>query len=113
MEAKTTIHIVGTECPPEAEEKFDTWYSERHVPDVLKFKGVKRVTRYRKLSADGEYPKFLAVYEFNNRQDFEAYNTSPERTAAIEDWLKIQKELGSSIKWSVQYEVIKTWQENL
>ena len=110
MEAKPVMHVVGTECPPEMEEKFDTWYSERHVPDLLKFKGVKRVTRYRGLHPGGEYPKFLTIYEFNNRQDFEAYYTSPERATAAEDWIKIQKELGASLKWSVQFEVIETWQ---
>ena len=111
METKSVIHIVGTECPPEMEGRFDTWYSERHVPDLLKFQGLKKVTRYRNLHADGEYPKFLTIYEFNNRQDFEAYYVSPERTAAAEDWLKIQKELGASLKWMVQYEAIKTWQQ--
>ncbi len=110
MKAKSIIHVVGTECPPEMEEKFDRWYSERHVPDLLKFKKLKGVTRFKNLHPSGEYPKFLTIYEFDNQQDFEAYFKSPERAAAGEDWKKIQRELGASQKWAVQFEVIKSWQ---
>ena len=110
MEAKPVIQIVGTDCPLEAEEKFNTWYNERHIPDLLKFKKLKRVTRYKNLHPDGEYPKFLTIYEFENRQAFEEYDTSPEQTTAREDWLRISKETGAEVVWRVQYEVIKTWQ---
>ena len=110
MEAKSVIHLVGTTCPPEMEEKFDAWYSDRHVPDLLKFKGVKKVTRYKRLYPSEEHPKFLTIYEFESQQDFEAYFSSPERTAALEDWENIQKELSASATMRVQYEVIKTWQ---
>ena len=110
METKPVIHVVGTECPTEAEEKFDTWYSDRHVPDLLKFKKLKKVTRLKALKPDGEYPMFLTFYEFDDRQAFEEYFISPERSTAAEDFARIQKELDVSVKWSVQYETIKTWQ---
>jgi len=110
MEAKSVIHVVGTECPPGVEEKFDTWYSERQVPHLLEFKKLKRVTRYRNLHPNRQYPKFLTIYEFDNRQDFEEYHDSPERTSSRDSWLKIQEETGASDKWEVQYEVIKSWQ---
>ena len=110
METKPVIHVVGTECPPEAEEKFDAWYSDRHVPDLLKFKKLRKVTRFKALKPDREYPMFLTLYEFDSRQAFEEYFTSPERATAAEDFAKIQKELNASVKWSVQYETIKTWQ---
>ena len=111
MATKPVIHVVGTECPPEMEEKFDRWYSERHVPDLLKFKGLKKVTRYKILRPNEEYPKFLTVYEFESREQFEAYFVSPERSAAAEDWRNIQQKLKASQKWAVQFETIKTWQK--
>lgn len=111
MAAKAVIHVVGTVCPPEMEKKFDAWYSERHVPDLLKFKGLKKVTRYKILRPNEDYPKFLTIYEFESREQFEAYFTSPERAAAAKDWQKIQKELSASQKWAVQFEQIKTWQK--
>jgi len=110
MEAKSIIHVVGTKCPPETEAKFNTWYNETHVPHLLKFKKLKRVTRYKNLHPAGEYPEFLTIYEFDNRQGFEEYHDSPERTGSRESWLKIQEETGASLKWEVQFEAIKTWQ---
>ena len=111
MATKPVIHVVGTECPPEMEEEFDRWYSERHVPDLLKFQGLKKVTRYKILRPNEDYPMFLTIYEFESREQFEAYATSPERTAAAEDWRKIQEELKASQKWGVQFETIKTWEQ--
>ena len=109
MESKPVILIVGTQCPPEAEESFNTWYNEKHIPDVLQFKGVKKATRYKIASGDKEYPKFLAVYEFKSQQAFEEYETSPVRAAVGKDWLRISKEKGAEMMWRVRYEAIRTW----
>lgn len=111
--AKTAlIHMVGTRCPPDKEARFDTWYNERHVPDLMKFKKLRKVTRFRSLKPDpGSYPRFLTIYEFAGREDFEAYFNSPERAVAAEDWKKIQQELGASQDWAVQYEVIRSWEK--
>lgn len=111
MESKPMINIVGSQCPPEVEDRFDAWYSEKHVPDVLKFRGIKRVTRYRLMGADKGYPKFLAIYEFVSRQALEEYETSPVRAAAGEDWQRISRETGAEMMWRVQYEAIRTWQQ--
>ncbi len=122
MESGPVIMIVGTECPPESEEEFNNWYSEKHVPGVLKFKGAKKATRYKlapirltdhKLVpiTEGEYPKYLAIYEFENRQAAEAYNTSPEFAANVEDWVNNWAKRGAKLKWRVHYEPIKTWQK--
>ncbi len=109
MEAKLVIDVVGTDCPLETEEKFNKWYNDTHVPDLLKFEKIKRVTRFKILNQDTKYPKFLAIYEFDNRQAFEEYFASPVRGAGVQDWTKVSKELSASLKWLAQYEVIKTW----
>ena len=41
------LMVMGTQCPPEIEEEFSNWYSNKHVPDILKFKGVKKAARYK------------------------------------------------------------------
>ena len=110
METKPIIHIVGTRCRPEDEEKFNKWYDEIHIPLVLKFKGVKEVARYKIINESEKYPTYLAIYKFESQNAYEAYLTSPERAALLkesdETW---EKGAGFEIKWRVQYEILKTW----
>ena len=120
------IGIVANTCLPEMEEKFSKWYSERHIPDVMKFKGVKKATRYKMAGAaignpevgvltvtgakEG-YPKFLAIYEFENPQGFERFNASPEIALIRKDWHMVEEEIGAELFWGVQYESIKAWEQ--
>lgn len=115
------IMVMGTECPPETEEEWSKWYSEKHVPDVLKFKGIKKATRYkikrpgheiRRAAGESsdDYPKYLAIYEFESWQAVEAYNTSPEREVALEDWNRNWANKGARVRWRICYEPIQTWQ---
>ena len=110
METKPVINIVGTRCRPEDEEKFNKWYEEVHVPLLLRFKGLKAVTRYKITSEAEEYPKYLAIYKFDSQEAFQAYETSPELAAAREEMRETWKERGYEIKWRVQYESMKTWE---
>ena len=107
----SVIHVVATECPSETEDTFSKWYDEQHIPDLLKFKRLKKVTRYRNLHPDGENPKFLTIYEFDRREDLEDYLVSPERTSVHEDAMSTNRELNVSLKWRVQYEVLRSWQQ--
>ena len=114
---KPIINLVGIECPLETEDKFDTWYNEKHIPDLIKFKGMKSVTQYKfmgtaeeKIYGDGSaLPKFLTVYEFESQKDFEEYEASAVLAAAREDALQIFKDTGASVIIRAQYESIKTW----
>lgn len=115
----SVITIVGTQCPPETETRFDTWYSEKHVPDLLKFRGLEGATRY-KLADSGyfagvpvaikfkEYPKYLTFYYFKDVPTAEAYDISPER--ANTDWPSVKKEASVSLLWRAKYEPMRTWQ---
>jgi len=109
METSPVINIVATKCPPEVEEKFNNWYDEMHVPILFKNKGMKKVTRYRILKESEEYPTYLAIYEFESRQAFEAYETSPELDAGRAEMKETWKEGEFDIKWRVQYEALKVW----
>jgi len=105
----TVINVVATECQPEVEEKFNKWYDEIHIPLLFKFKGMRRVTRYKILKETEEYPSYLAIYEFESRQAFEEYVNSPELAAGRAEMNETWKGGGFEIKWRVQYETMKTW----
>jgi len=104
------VNIVGTECPQD-EAKLDKWYSEVHVPLLFKYKGIKKVTRYRLLaSSRGQGAKFLAIYEFDDKEAMDAMAGSPEFKAAIDEMNETWKGGMFEIKWAASYEPIKTWE---
>jgi len=109
MATTPIINIIATHCRPEVEEKFNRWYDEIHIPLLLKFKGIKEVTRYKIINETEEYPTYLTVYEFESQKAYEAFTTSPEYAAARKEMSETWKEGGFEIKWRVQYEPIKTW----
>ena len=109
MEDKSIIHVVASQCQPEVEEKFNKWYDDIHVPMLMKFKGIKEVTRYERVYETEEYPKYLAIYKFESQDSFEVYGTSPELAAAREEMKETWKEGGFEVKWRVQYKPMKTW----
>jgi hypothetical protein len=60
------ILVVLTNAEEGEDEAFNDWYTNRHVPDVLKLKGMKAAQRFRlaDTSAPQEAPyKYLAIYE--------------------------------------------------
>lgn len=105
-----TIFVVGTVCAPDQEERFNRWYDETHIPMLMKSQLLRAVTRYRLApSASGNYARYLAVYEFDSVQDFEAWLSSDEMKAARKEMSDTWGEEGFDIKWRVPYESIKTW----
>ena len=110
MENKPVINVVGTRCKPEQEEKFNNWYDEIHIPLLFKFQGMTEVKRWKLLTEGAEYPEYLAIYEFENWSACEAWQTSPEREAAMEEMDESWKEGKFEVNWRVHYEVLKTWQ---
>jgi len=109
MEMKPVIHLVATNCHPDDEVEFNKWYNETHIPLLLKFRGIKRVARYKLMKEAKEYPKYLAIYEFKSKKDFEEYTNSPELTAATQELKESWKEQEFEITWRVQYELMKIW----
>lgn len=109
MATTPIINIIATQCRPEVEEKFNRWYDEIHIPLLLKFKGIKEVTRYKIINETEEYPTYLTVYEFESQKTYEAFTTSLEYAAVREEMGETWKEGGFEIKWRVQYEPLKTW----
>lgn len=120
MKAKPVILITGTKCTPEGKDKFDKWYSDKHIPDLMNgFPGIKRATRYEIAGAGGQaqkpgvkdYPTYITIYEFDSMKDFEAYDVSPQVAPFQQEAKKVLAETGTQIMWRVQYEFMKTWKK--
>ncbi len=109
MNGDAIIYMVGVECKPQYEEEFNIWYDETHIPLLLKFKGLKRVSRYKLSNGKGGYPAYLAVYEFSSREIFEEYVNSPERAAAIEEMRSRWNAGEWEIQWQTHYELLRRW----
>ena len=78
----TFVNIVASKCRPQDEARFNKWYDEVHIPMLMKFKGLKSVTRYKLANDDKNAATYLAVFEFASKADLDAYNNSPELAAA-------------------------------
>jgi hypothetical protein len=116
------VNITGTRCPSKVLAKFDKWYSENHIPDMMAaFPRLKKATRYKlagtseieKFKISGakqkEYPMFITIYEFDSKKDFDDFDTDPALNAAREDWVRIAGETGAEVVFRAQYEYMKTF----
>jgi uncharacterized protein (DUF1330 family) len=77
---------------------------------LFKYQGMKKVTRYKILDEKQEKPRYIAVYEYNTKEDLNALTASPEFKAAIEEMQETWKGQMFDIKWAVSCEPIKTWE---
>jgi uncharacterized protein (TIGR02118 family) len=102
------INIVATQCTPENDAKFNKWYNEVHIPMLMKFKGMKKVTRYRIID---EKPRFLAVYEYDTKEDLDALSKSPEFQAAMAEMQQTWQNPMSLITWAINCEPIQVWEQ--
>ena len=112
MSEAMIMTIVATECSPEKEAEFNKWYNEVHVPLIFKFKGNKKVTRYRLVDTMGEdkgQVKYLACYEYESPEALDAFAKSPELAAAMAEMEETWKDGGFEIKWRAVYEPLKVW----
>jgi antibiotic biosynthesis monooxygenase (ABM) superfamily enzyme len=110
MQNKHVINIVASDCRPEEENKFNSWYDEVHIPFFLKFSGLLSVARYKLAGTADRQARYLAVYEFASREDLEKFSNSPEVAAARAEMRQTWGEKGIDIKWRAPYELLRRWQ---
>jgi hypothetical protein len=60
-----TILLTSVDIAPGAEEEFNRWYNEQHLPAVMACPGFRSAARYE--SSLGE-PRYVAVYELESEQ---------------------------------------------
>ncbi len=110
MSKNRTLHIVLTECPPENDAKFNRWYNGVHIPMLMKYKGIKKVTRYKITEEKQAKPRYLAMYEYANIKDLQGMDASPAFQAAREEMEETWKGQMFDIGWVLDCEPIKTWE---
>ncbi len=109
MAKSRIVNIVATECPTAEEAVFNKWYNDIHIPMLMKFKGIKKVTRYKVMEDVKEKCRFLAVYEYDSKEEMAALNASPEFKAAIDEMNGTWKDKKYALTWAMGCEPIKTW----
>jgi hypothetical protein len=108
---RNVILIVANEPSVEREAEYNEWYTDRHVPMMFKFKGMKKASRYRLSGENKEGSRYLAIYEFDSKEALEEFPKSPEFAAAVKDFDEKWKDGGFERKWGAAYELIKSWEK--
>ena len=87
MKEKPILWLVSMNFnAPEREEEFNKWYSETHVPQMLKIPGILSGTRYMTTRAGPGQPKYLTIYELESEEVIDSIQASPEMGEAREDF---------------------------
>ena len=105
------ILIVANEPSADREAEYNEWYTEKHIPMMFRFHGMKKASRYRLAGESKEAAKYLAVYEFGSKEDLEEFPRSQEFAAAVKDFDGKWKDGGFESKWNASYELIKSWEK--
>ena len=107
MPAHKIMQIVASESTPEKEKDFSKWYSDIHLPMLFGYEGVKRASRYQLIGDDDKNnAKFLAIYEFDSKEDMETFPESQAFKDAIDDFEGNHEALGFKMRWVASYELI-------
>lgn len=109
MSEAMLMTVVASACEPAKAEAFNRWYTEVHVPLLMKYKGIKRAARYQRAGDGPGTPEYLAFYEFESEQALADFQSSPEFGAAMQEMQQSWPD-GLDIKWAANYEPIKTWE---
>lgn len=117
MKSGSVIHILGLDCRPDQDEKFNRWYNDVHIPDLLKFRGVERATRYRCLYKDEtttgfpkvNYPQYLAIYKMDSQAVFEEYESSQEMADSLKELRATWAGDPFQRTWRVQFRLLQNW----
>ncbi len=110
MAKQRLLNIIVTECPLKIAEKFNKWYNEVHVPMLMKYKGIKKTTRYKVMDEGKDKAQFIAIYEYDSKEDMAGLNASPEFKAAIEEMQETWKGQMFDIKMAFNCDPIKAWE---
>lgn len=102
-------NIVTTQCQPQDDRKFNTWYNNVHIPMLMKFKRLKAVTRYKVVAGPGQPVQYATVYYFATQKALGAFGPSKERAAAVKE---MEGTWGDKIKivGRQQWEQLKAWE---
>lgn len=119
MDRDYPLSLVTSDCRPDVEDAFNDWYSNSHVPNLLKVPGYISGMRFRRVADPilehlGEGPRYLALYELHGLDaiphltDPETMN--PEARAEFQNFQTLGRPLiAGEIGWSIFRPIAKHW----
>ncbi len=96
---------VPAKVTTEAEEAYNAWYNDEHVPKVLEISGALSARRYKRITGEGEYD-YLTTYEFPDEETFKRF----EKSAGIQELFADYDEAweGASVRIRAAYLQIRS-----
>lgn len=78
------LYVVSLEPEPGYEERFNEWYDDEHVPELLECPGFESATRFELIDGIPGSPRYLAHYALSGMDAFtsEAYVRQAGRSPA-------------------------------
>ena len=102
------LWLVTSKAAPGKEEEYNKWY-DQHVTTFFRFPGLKRVVRnrcYQPMQNPDSCPEYVVTYEFDTKDDLEAFITSDAAKEAIREFEEEWNDAGEFL-WSGWYEPVK------
>ena len=110
MTDKKILYLVGTQIDSARDKKYNDWYNSTHLPLNFECQSVDKITRYKLLpESEGNYAQYIALFEFKDRQAYDAWASGSAREAARANTQETWGGKGAEIKWRAVYEEIKSW----
>ena len=91
------------------EAEYNKWY-DQHVTTFFKFPGLKRVSRNRcvnSFKSGDKCPQYLTIYEFDTKEDLEAFSKSEAMEIAKKEYDEGYAEVAEGL-WTGWWEPMKT-----
>ncbi|NLA73909.1 MAG: hypothetical protein GX846_00250, partial [Deltaproteobacteria bacterium] len=85
MNSDRYLWLVASRPNPGREEDYNKWY-DRHVETFFGFPGLKKVVRikcFQPMQNPDSCPQYVDIYEFDTREDLEAFIKSDAAKEAI------------------------------
>ncbi len=76
----TVLLMIKSTITAEEEEAFNRWYDNDHIPQVMSCPGTVSARRYKTLLSNDQY-QYMALYEFDSEETFEAFQKSDHLAA--------------------------------
>lgn len=89
VDSASILYVVSLAPNEGYEERFNTWYDEEHVPELLQCPGFEDARRFVAIEASPESPKYLAIYRvsdmsaFSSEQYLQLMSRGSERLSAL------------------------------
>lgn len=82
---KPILYIVKSVVSSESNNKFNEWYHNKHIPEIIKRSGCKTARRFKAIQSEDKYI-YMAIYEFIDMETFLDYQNSKAKQELVMDF---------------------------